>query len=289
VLYALANTAGEFFESVSTLAIRHALARRASEGPLSDLLDELVSVRDVQRLKGGYWLPCETNVVAVSRIGILASGMPTFLLRSIVKTSIFGEGSARLIVLADESPPPNSLQSFSSWCRAPTDTLAWAENAVKSARFDAPLGSRSLEVFNHWDRKVDTRWAKESGKRLPGEGVFLARELGPTGRRYSLMRSDMKRTITVADFGGDGNVARRMAFALRARAGNPLTYSTRLIKPEFVHATVPVFIPSEEKSALRALGAVTAIANTSLMTAEVPAEAWPQVESMVDSLGLKAW
>jgi hypothetical protein len=284
VLFALSNRGTAFFESVSTLAIRNALARRGRDGLPATLLEELHSVRDIQRLRHGRWVPCVTGLVAMGEIFVVLSGMPTPMVERALGTTPFGSGSSRLIRAAPSDIGAVSHQ-FSWWCRAPESTVDWTQNIVRGATFRLGIMPK-LEYFNHWDRSVTHRWVYALPRSVPRQTIALAREKGPIGTVYYLCRIEDATVEGVEELPGDWNDAFRLGFGLRVLCGNSSFYSARFTEAQTCEILTPKYLPSEESMVLRALGVVQHLPNSSLVSSTLPMGAWPRVEMMLQSLGL---
>ena len=284
VLFAAANRHDRFFESVSTQAIRFALARRGRDGSPVEALDELHRVGDVQRLGRGRWLPCVTAAVQVARIFVLLSGMPTRILSRVTNRHIFGNGSCRLV---GECPTEDGIasQQFELWCGAPSSSAEWTTQILRTASYPLEVMSR-LEYFNHWDRFVSHRWSYALPRSTPASHVVVAREKGSTGTLYFLCRVVDSTPSALHELSKDWNQAFRLGFGLRALMGNPATYALRNSDGDTCEVITPAFLPSREQKVLRALGPVVKLQGASQNVTTIHVAAWPQIELMLRALGL---
>jgi hypothetical protein len=289
VLFALANRGETFFEPVSTLAIKHGLARRNVQLQPAALLDELHSVRDIQRLGHGFWLPCETSLVSIGDIVVALSGMPSEFLERELDCTLFGSGSCRLFHRGSRSHSGARHLSLSSWCRAPESTPHWALETIRAAcSSHQPLdvSHLRLEYFNHWDPTVGRRWTARVPSSMPPDTETLARQTDPTGTLYYVCKFENARSRGVYELDGNSSQAMRLGFGLRALAENSASYDVVRIDPQSIELRLPSFMPSEERMVVRALGEINAIADTSFYTATLPLGAWSGVEALLIGLGL---
>ena len=283
VLFSLANRGDPFFESVSTLAVKHALARRGRDIPPGPHLEELQTVRDIQKLRHGRWLPCDTGLVPVGDIFVALSGMPTQILASELGRSVFGDGSCRLIQAQSADYGVHSFAVW--WCRAPESTREWTMNVARKATFRLDVNSR-FAYFNHWDRSVSRRWSFGIPPSIPPSTIALAREKGAIGTLYFLCRI-VKATFEGAEeLSGNWSDAFRLGFGLRALADNSAYYLVRNSDAKNIEIRTPRFLPLQELMVMRALGIVQDLPNTSLKSTTIPAAAWSRVELMLRGLGL---
>lgn len=279
VLFSRSNSGEPFLTPVSTLSIRNALTARAVSGDVSVLLEMLLSLRDVQNLPYGHWLPVSSRAVSVDDFALLVSGLPTGLLRQDLEIELGGRGLGRLV--RGDLPSSIPREPLLRWLGVPSSTIQWCENHIRTAEFGDPLGWQDLSVYNHWAAAGSSRWISAASARLP-DGPILARSSGrnSSSSHYLLLARDGA-VRGLKEFSRPFD-SRRFGLAMLARSERRYTFSV-----DEVGDTCSVrcpFLPHSEKRLLNALGEVEATDRGLIATIPVPAI--DAVRDVLSRLGL---
>jgi hypothetical protein len=280
VLFVRANVGEEFLAPVSSIALHHALAARNIATPVMALLEQLESLRDIQDLPKGHWLPAPTRAVPVGECALVVSGTPSEFLRSDHGLKLFGRGLGRLTELHSGVNLPK--ESLHTWLNSPKSTLQWCEELIRSIHWGDPFGWRDLTAFDHWTRRPTRRWLPPNSSRIP-DGVVFARAEHSTGQRdHYLLRIRQGVADQLAEL-SSADEAYRVRLALLARAGNPVEFA--ISESEGEAEVTTWFLPRDETRLLKALGPIDSAEGH--LTSIVPAAAALTVQDMLINLGLR--
>lgn len=282
VLFAMANSGGEFLSPVSSIAIHHALAARGRKASVSDLMNRLLRVRDIQDLAEGHWLPVTTRAVVLGSCALLVSGKPTSFLKTDYGVWTFGSGLGRLVAwpsFADAIP----REPLDRWLATPYRSSDWADELVRSIQWADSLGAENMQIFDHWSRNPRTRWVESSALDVP-DGPVAARHVFRShgGVDYYLLRYRRGRAEQLAEL-ANPDLAHRLRIALLTRAGNPRHWTMQRVDESCVRLTT-FLLPDDE---MRLLETIAWIENSDgVLSANVPTGAADVVRDVLSRLGL---
>lgn len=148
------------------------ISRTSPEINTGASLRMLQSVREIQEVPGGYWIPTPTRFVHLESHDLLVSTLPNSEVTRRWNVTAHLAGISRTFDLA---PAGAQFESLESWIGAPRDTKQWAQTILQNARaslLPANLNINDLDVFVVSGR-TSPRW--ENGKR--GIGLIASHEL----------------------------------------------------------------------------------------------------------------
>src|SRR5580698_9764489 len=92
VLFYKANNGGQFLTPTSSIALSNALQVRQVDADISELLRILCSLKDVQDLPYGHWIPVPTHKISFDQCDVVISGCPSRILEKDFQISLGGSG-----------------------------------------------------------------------------------------------------------------------------------------------------------------------------------------------------
>jgi len=285
VLAALANRGTALLQPVSTNAVSAALTRRNRVLESGQYLDRLSRVGDVQRLRGGLWLPCSTTLVRCAGLLVAVSGLPTPRLATELGANPQTIGDSRAVVGMSISESDVRLRDFETWCRAPASSVRWSEALIANAQYWQWTLTEGMELHDHWTTGIHRRWTELHPNVDLSRGPALARLRVHGAAEYFLLRR-YSASLQMAEVLKDEGTDQRLRYALLAAAGNPTTFSSKVSSHDFREIGVPSILPAPESMVLTALGRVLTPPDPWEQVFSIPESAWPQVERMLTALGL---
>ena len=285
-LAALSNRGTFLLYPVPTHAITMALNRRNRTLDSGQCLDRLGRVGDVQRLRGGLWLPCSTTLIRCASLLVAVSGLPTLRLAAELGEEPHTLGDSRAIAGSSIAESDVRLRDFSTWCRAPVSSLRWSEALIANARYSQAALIDGMEYHDHWTVGVRQRWAELCSDVDLLHGPALARfRSRPGAAEYFILRRDLG-SLQMAEVPKSEGEHQRLRYALLASAGNPSEFHVIRQSDGFIEVGVPRILPSAEAMVLTALGRAFTSPDEWVQKFSVPEPAWPQVQRMLVALGL---
>lgn len=279
VLCYKSNNGGHFLAPISSIALTSALRVRQVDADIPELLRILCSLKDVQDLPHGHWVPVPTHKICFDQCSVVISGYPSQILEKDLEISIGGSGIGRIAL----STNTNLTQiPLSVWLGAPSSSPDWCEQQVREANFGDPLGWDDLEVFNHWTSRSVSRWLPASGINRSSDYVFARTRGNDRPRSYHLIRLGDNKVNGLHDF-PVGFDSRRLSLNLLARNGNAYTFSLSETNSEAALLRAP-FLPEAESRALRVLGPVHE--GTRGIEARIPATSAAAMRTLLLNLSL---
>ena len=279
VLCYKSNNGGQFLAPISSIALTSALQVRQVDADIPALLRILCSLKDVQELRYGHWIPVPTHKICFDQCSVLISGYPSRILEKDFEITIGGSGIGRLAL----STITNLTQiPLSVWLGAPASSPDWCEQQIREASFGDPLGWDDLDVFNHWSSRSVSRWLPASGINRSSNYVFARTRSRDRPRSYHLIRLGDNKVNGLHDF-PVGFDSRRFSLNLLARSGNAYTFSLSESHSDAELLRAP-FLPEAESRALRVLGPV--YEGTRGIEATIPASSAAAVRTLLLNLSL---
>jgi hypothetical protein len=286
VLAALANRGTSLLQPVSTNAVLAALRRRNRELDTGKCLGRLSHVGDIQRLRGGLWLPCSTTLVRCAGLLIVVSGFPTPRLAIELGVHPVTMGDSRVITGASVSEPDIRLRDFDTWCRAPTSSIRWAESFIVNAQYWQGTLMEGMQWHDHWSERIHRRWNELDANVDLSRGPVLARIRHRHGAaEYFLLRRG-RPGLEIAEVPISEGTHQRLRYALLAASGNPAAFRLTRSAGGFVEIVAPLDLPGPESMVLSALARALTPTNAWEQMLSIPEAALPQVERMLTGLGL---
>lgn len=286
VLTALANRGTSLLQPVSTNAVLAALRRRNRELDTGKCLGRLSHVGDVQRLRGGLWLPCSTTLVRCAGLLIVVSGFPTPRLAIELGVNPVTRGDSRVITGTSVSEHDIRLRDFDTWCRAPTSSITWAESLIVNAQYWQGTLMEGMQWHDHWSESIYRRWNELDANVDLSRGPVLARIRHRHGAAdYFLLRRGSC-GLEMAEVPMSEGAHQRLRYALLAASGNPAAFRVTRSVDGFVEIVVPVDLPGPESMVLTALGRALTTASTWEQVLSIPESALLQVKRTLEGLGL---
>jgi hypothetical protein len=180
---------------VHTLSIRNMFSRIGVEDRYRYGLAALQLVKEVQFIRGGYWLPTPVRAVPLGQNALVLAPVPTDRLQYEIP-EIRRAGLSRIAPLS--ALPDLPTQELNQWMdQAPYEATTWglAELSVLTDRLQPTVqrgGIEYLQVANQQKLDQGARcfsWNREPQEPLPtGRGLYLCREkTGAQSYRYSLI------------------------------------------------------------------------------------------------------
>lgn len=253
-------------------------------------LNAISSLREIEHIGKGYWLPTPTRVVYL--------GNETALLLSIASTdelkrhfsSVRRAGLGRLVAMAQVSHLPT--QSLKSWCGTyEVDTATWARTLIKSVKndFRPSIVQTGLEAFSvksvsrpPYITHHEPVWLPIRDSRiLVWNSVSLFRSrIGFNHYRYFL--GIVTGSIALLE-GPSVKDNLSLQFGLASLIGKPLTVSVRS-KVNSIYLKLPLTVPSSVKRLLSALCEINPHEFGYVWQCH-KAECWPTIKSAIQHLG----
>jgi len=253
-------------------------------------LEDISTLREVEHLGNGYWLPAPTRAVVLDEdTSLLVSIAPTTELQRHFP-SVRRVGLGRLVATAQVSRLPT--QSLKSWRgTSDLDTPTWANSQIQSATNDfrpsiapADLEAFSVKTASHATHTVrrEPAWLSIANRRVAvWNGVSLFRtRLGPNQYRYFLGKLTRNRALLEGPAVAD---RLSMQYGLASLLGEPLTVLTRT-KANMIVVTLPLAVPRSVRRLLSALFEVDPKRFGYVWLCRQP-ECWPTVNSALQVLG----
>lgn len=285
VLTSLANRGASLLQPVSTNAVSGALKRRNRILDSDDCLNRLSRVGDVQRLRGGYWLPCPTTLVRCAGLLVAISGSPTRRLAAELGEDPLTIGDSRIVLGMSIADTDIRLRRFDTWCSAPESSLRWAETLIRNARYWRATLTEGMEWYDLRTARNHSRWNELRLDTDISRGPALARLRGRQGSEYFLLRRSGD-GFEIAEVSKHQSEHQRLRYALLAAAGNPAPFRLVDTGDGFVELSVPRILPAPESMVLTALGHTLTPPDAWEQVIRVPESAWPQIAKMLAALGL---
>ena len=287
VLAALSNRSTSLLQPVSTNAITAALKWRNRSFDSGQCLDRLSRVGDVQRLRGGLWLPCSTTLVRCAGLLVVVSGLPTTRLAAELGEDPQSLGDCRTVAGSSVAESDIRLRGFGTWCRAPESSLRWSEALIANARYWQGTLTEGMEWHDHWTPGRRGRWSELHPDVDLERGPVLARLKSRYGAVEHFLLRRNGSALQMAEVPKVEGEHQRLRYALLAAAGNPAKF--RLIRQAdgFVEVSVPRILPGPEVMVLGALGRVLSDPEEWEQVFRLSESAWPQVGRMLMGLGLE--
>jgi hypothetical protein len=206
-------------------AVNHFFRRYFPEDICSPSLEKLDELREVVRLRNGFWYPSSARLVCLSGHALIISPQPTQTLRRITKIKIMDSGLARL---CDKiSVPPLPKQSLDDWMGVPPSLAEWTSNVIREsfASLRPTIGEgRGVEVYPRWRAgKAGSSWLQVSGALdAPPNRPILCREPTSFGaRRYFLAQLMNGQLVSESAVTFD---PARLRYGLDLEVGRSMTY-----------------------------------------------------------------
>jgi hypothetical protein len=286
VLAALADRGNPLLQPVSTNAVTAALKRRNRSLDSGQCLDRLGRVGDVQRLRGGLWLPCSTTLVRCASLLVAVSGLPTPLLATELGGNPQTPGDSRTVAASSVAESDIRLRNFDSWCRAPASSLRWSDVFIANARYLQGTLTEGMEWHDHWTAGRRVRWSELYPDVDLERGPALARLRSRQGAAEHFLLRRHGGALQMADVPKVQGEHQRLRYALLTAAGNPVKFRLARQADGFIEVSVPRILPSSEAMVLAALGRALTDPGDWEQVFSLPESAWPQVERMLMGLGL---
>lgn len=287
VLAALSNRGtSSLLQPVSTNAITAALKRLNRSFDSGQHLDRLAKVGDVQRLRGGMWLPCSTTLVRCAGLLVAVSGLPTARLATELGEDPQRLGDSRTIAGSSIAEADIRLRDFGTWCRAPVSSLRWSEALIANARYLQGILTEGMEWHDHWAAGRRGRWRELHPDVDLERGPALARLRSRHGAVDHFLLRRFGGALQMAEVPKVEGEHQRLRYALLAAAGNPAQFRLASQADCFIEVSVPRVLPGPEAMVLAALGRALTDPDEWEQVFRLPESAWPQVERMLVGLGL---
>lgn len=286
VLAALSNRSTSLLQPVSTNAITAALKWRNRSFDVGQCLDRLGRVGDVQRLRGGLWLPCSTTLVRCAGLLVAVSGLPTTRLAAELGEDPQRLGDSRTVAGSSITESDIRLRDFGTWCSAPESSLRWSEALIANARYWQGTLTEGMEWHDHWTPGRRGRWSELHADVDLERGPVLARLRSRNGAAEHFLLRRNGSALQMAEVPKVEGEHQRLRYALLAAAGNPANFRLARQADGFTDVAVPRILPSPEAMVLGALGRVLTDPEEWEQVFGLPESAWPQVERMLMGLGL---
>ncbi len=285
-LAALANRGGPLLQPVSTNAVSASIRLRNRSFDSGQCLDRLRRVGDVQRLRGGLWLPCSTTLVRCSGLLIAVSGLPTFRVATELGVSPQTLGDSRTVAASSVAESDTRLRDFGTWCRAPASSRRWSETLIAGARYGQAVLTDGMEWHDHRTVGNRRRWIELHPNVDLDCGPVLARLRSRNGSaEYFLLRRNGG-ALQMAEVPKTEGEHQRLRYALLAAAGNPAVFRLARRAVGFIEVSVPRVLPEPEAMVLSALGRALTTPDEWEQVFSISESACPQVERMLVGLGL---
>lgn len=281
VLFGMANSGNEFLSPISSIAIHHALAARGRKMSVSETMQQLLRLREVQDLPYGYWLPVSTRLVTIGDCALLVSGKPTSHVISDYGITPVGYGLGRMIFqeIAEALP----IEPLAHWLSAPTSTRQWANEFIASAAWSDPIGSEELILFDHWSKSPSRRWIEAKSAEVP-DGPAVGKQEFPSGQvDHYLLRYRGGHAESLSQI-SSGDEAHRLRIALQAHVGNPRTWSIRGADDDTAVLT-SYYLTEDEMRLLDVVATVDRSEDG--IVARLPIAAIDGIREVLSNLGLK--
>lgn len=273
------NTGSRLLDPVSSITVRNALTRRCVTADVPALLRILLSLRDIQNLPFGHWLPASLHGVPCDQCILLVSGYPTLVLERDYGLSVVGGGLGRISAKPVDTV---SLRSLEQWLGVPPSSREWSQSLFRKAQFGDPFGWEKLELFDHWSKRSARRWMASSNAETKN-GTVLARSGSAEGPRSYYLLSMKRRAVDGLCALPHGIDARRLTLAMLAQAGNGYSFSMQESGPDVMEVRAP-FLPHDELRLLSALGPVHELERG--LTADIPRSSARAVRKILLAVGL---
>jgi hypothetical protein len=286
VLTALSNRGTALLQPVSTNALAAALKWRNRSFDSGRCLDRLGRVGDVQRLRGGLWLPCSTTLVRCAGLLVAVSGLPTTRLAAELDENPQRLGDSRTVAGSSIAETDPRLRDFGTWCRAPVSSLRWSETLIANARYLQGTLTDGMEWHDHWTAGRRGRWTELHPDVNLERGPALARLRSRHGAAEYFLLRRYGGGLQMAEVPKAEGEHQRLRYALLAAAGNPVQFRLARQAGGFIEVSVPRVLPGSEAMVLAALGRVLTAPDEWEQVFSIPESAWPQVERMLLGLGL---
>lgn len=257
-LHANANRYQDYAIPVSVTAITLELRRRQMPIPISESLQLLMLIRDVQSLGRGFWVPVPTHRISADGFDLIVSGLPNQELIRRYGFQYFGFGASRLI--SSDCPRLSDVpfSAFREWLDAPPSTEIWTQSQISAMRFSEPLGLDSAEYFRHWPGVNGARWTPLANGGIRESGFVLARHRASTGQtNHYLLKIARKRIIAMSEQPHDSDFILRLQFGLRSIEGDqPVVRVAHMPETSTTKLRIPR-VPMAERRFLLSVGEVT--------------------------------
>lgn len=251
-------------------------AAGTESSPIRHGLDRLASIRELQHVGSGYWLPTPVRLIHLgSHLGddssaraLLLGGAPLCQLRADGYMSLSTYGIIRALpvsilpaaVRADDTV----WQGLDDWLGSPAEPLSeWASQLLQHAARElrpSHVEVGAFEIYLPEMHRRDSqyfRWTTARGHQLSEERLYLCRTIpsGASGpRRYWLGRLTQRQgvTQTVAEYPLAGIDIRRLLYALDAAADAP-TRATVSYDAAVVTLSLSSYLPGAESRLMAAI------------------------------------
>ncbi len=272
----------------STLAVQHELQRRNQMVPANEILGDLFELRDLQRIKGGYWIPSSTHLAISADIGLVVSGLPTQELDVEIGPLVNSIGASRFVRSGELERVGVPKIPLLEWLASPVSTRLWVEDMLRTVHYIDPYGMEAPEVYRHWKMSSPVRWMRLDNMVSLDERVVLARHQSRDRRsNYYLLRVRDRRVIAMHELSLNSDDVVRLMCGLRSIGDDPLICRVaHETNGPYVRVRVGM-LPGAERRLLMALGQLAKNEQTFGMEAVVPDCTLTTVLDIIEALGCK--
>ncbi len=225
---ALAHVSTNRAREIHILRLRNSFERADIVTRLLYAMRVLSLMREVQELKGGYWVATPARLVPIERDAILIAPVPT---NELVRhfPDIKRAGYARVVTNSDAIDLP--VQRLEDWAGLNcANTKSWAAAIVENAsnNMSRTVPPENIEYFATPERRFGPRWNSDlrSAATFGDKVVFCRSRLSESRYRFFLGRLDFGRLVYE---GPPLQEIDRLQYGLAALAGRPIRVRTEIV------------------------------------------------------------